>query len=234
MRDKHMLLRRFLSARFSPGGAYGRQLTLGVLVLALATWIFATIAEEVVTHDSLVLTDLAVTQWFQLHTHPALTRAMWYFTQLHGNLGIAIMTAIFAFFLYWRSHHFWVVALVSSVFGGMLLNALLKLIFQRPRPVLDHPLLTLTTHSFPSGHTLNATVFYGLLAAFLIARQRSISCRLTAPLLAVLMISLVATSRVYLGVHFLSDVLASVAEGIAWLALCLTAINTSRLRRSAL
>ena len=135
------------------------------------------------------------------------------------------MTAILGFFLYRRRHHFWTLSLVSSVFGGMLLNALLKLIFQRARPVIDHPLLTLVTHSFPSGHTMNATVFYGVVAAFIVMQRCHIAFRLVAPLAAILMIALVAISRVYLGVHFLSDVLASVAEGIAWLALCLTAMN---------
>ena len=217
--------RRFLSARFSPIGPYGRQLTIGLLVMALATWAFAMIAEDVVTQDSLVATDLVVTQWFQLHAQPSLTQAMLYITRLHGNLGIAAMTAILGFFLYRRRHHFWALGLFSSVFGGMLLNALLKLIFQRPRPVIDHPLLTLATHSFPSGHTMNATVFYGVVAAFLVMHRRHIASSLVAPLAAILMIALVAISRVYLGVHFFSDVLASVAEGIAWLALCLTVIN---------
>ena len=224
-RHQKTRLRHFLNARFSAIGGYGRHLTIGLLVLALATWAFATIAEDVVTRGSLVTTDVVVTQWFQLHTQPSLTRAMLYVTQLHGNLGIAAMTAILCFFLYRRRHHFWALSLVSSVFGGMLLNALLKLIFQRPRPVVDHPLLTLATHSFPSGHTMNATVFYGIVAAFIVMQQRHIACSLVAPLAAILMIALVAISRVYLGVHFFSDVLASVAEGVAWLALCLTAMN---------
>lgn len=224
-RPQNTRLRHFLNARFSAIGGYGRHLTIGLLVLALATWVFAMIAEDVVTRDSLVTTDVAVTQWFQLHTQPSLTRAMLYITQLHGNLGIAALTAILCFFLYRRRHHFWALSLVSSVFGGMLLNALLKLIFQRPRPIVDHPLLTLATHSFPSGHTMNATVFYGLVAAFIVMQRRHIAFSLVASLAAILMIALVAISRVYLGVHFLSDVLASIAEGIAWLALCLTALN---------
>lgn len=231
VQDKAVLVGRFLSARCSPG-AYGRQLTVGVLVLALATGMFAIIAEDVVTQGSLLATDLAVTQWFQLHTQAALTRLMLLVARLQGNLGTAIMTALLGLFLYRRGHRFWVLALVSSVFGGMLLNAVLKMVFQRARPVVDHPILTLTTYSFPSGHALNATVFYGVLAAFLVARRRPVACSLTAPVIALIMIVLVATSRVYLGVHFFTDVLASVAEGIAWLALCLTAINTWRLRRN--
>ena len=224
---KHQKTRfwRYLSARFPPIGAYGRSLAIGLLVLTLATWAFAMIAEDVVTHDSLVATDLVVTQWLQLHAQPSLTQFLLYITRLHGNLGIAAMTVILGFFLYRRSHHFWALGLFSSVFGGMLLNALLKLIFQRPRPVIDHPLLTLATHSFPSGHTMNATVFYGVVAAFIVMQRRHIAFSLGASLAAILMIALVAVSRVYLGVHFFSDVLASVAEGIAWLALCLTALN---------
>ena len=64
------------------------------------------------------------------------------------------------------------------------------------------------------------------MAAFIVMHRRHIASSLVAPLAAIFMIALVAFSRVYLGVHFFSDVLASVAEGIAWLALCLTVINT--------
>lgn len=225
--DKAGPVRRFVRARFAPSGVYGRRLTLGLLVMAFAAGIFALIAANAFTHGALVTSDLAVTQWFQLHSQPALTRVMLYATRLHSNLGIVAMTGAVGFLLYRHGYRFWFLALVSSVLGGMLLNAGLKLLFQRPRPLLDHPLLSLATYSFPSGHTMNATAFYGMLVAFVVMRRRFV-CGLGALALAGLMVALVATSRIYLGVHFLSDVLASVAEGIAWIALCLTVLNTYR------
>ena len=74
-------------------------------------------------------------------------------------------------------------------------------------------------------------MFYGLLAAYLVTHVVEWSWRVLIVLSAFLIIVLVALSRVYLGAHFLSDVLGAFAEGVAWLALCLTALNTLRQRR---
>lgn len=108
----------------------------------------------------------------------------------------------------------------------MLLNVLMKYAFHRARPSFDDPLLVLTTYSFPSGHVAGATLFYGVVAAMLISRTAAWRWRVMVVLAAITMVALVALTRVYLGVHYLSDVLAAFAEGVAWLALCLTGLHT--------
>jgi len=117
--------------------------------------------------------------------------------------------------------------------GGMLLNVALKHAFRRIRPSFDDPLLSLVTYSFPSGHTAAATVFYGLLACYLVRRTQAWRVRVLIVAGAVAMVMLVALSRMYLGVHYLSDVLAAAAEGAAWLAICVTAVSTLHRRRLA-
>jgi undecaprenyl-diphosphatase len=92
-------------------------------------------------------------------------------------------------------------------------------------------LLTLSTYSFPSGHTAAATVFYGLLACYLLRRVQAWPARAAIAAACCLMVALVALSRMYLGVHYLSDVLAASAEGAAWLATCITAVSTLQRRR---
>jgi undecaprenyl-diphosphatase len=104
----------------------------------------------------------------------------------------------------------------------MLINVLVKYIVHRPRPYFDNPLLILTTYSFPSGHALASTVLYGLLAAFAVQASKTWRQRVVAVSIALCLIALVCFSRVYLGVHYLTDVLAGVLEGVLWLALCLT------------
>jgi undecaprenyl-diphosphatase len=94
-------------------------------------------------------------------------------------------------------------------------------------------LLTLTTYSFPSGHTAAATVFYGLVACYLVRRVPGGPKRAAVIAACCLMVMLVALSRMYLGVHYLSDVLAASAEGVAWLAVCITAVSTLQRRRIA-
>ena len=115
------------------------------------------------------------------------------------------------------------------VLGGALLNIGLKHLFERGRPVLDDPLFTLPTYSFPSGHAMASTVFYGLLATYFWQNRATRPWALIAIGAATLMVALVCLSRVYLGLHYLSDVLGGVAEGVAWLAL--SSIVWHRFRR---
>jgi undecaprenyl-diphosphatase len=133
--------------------------------------------------------------------------------------------------LAWNRDWFWLLAVAITVPGGTLLNAMMKLAFHRTRPQFDDAVVALTTYSFPSGHTAGATMFYGILAAYLVTHVRQWRWRVLIVLCAFLTVVLVALSRLYLGAHFLTDVLAGFAEGIAWLALCLTASHTLRQRR---
>lgn len=166
--------------------------------------------------------DLVVSNWVHAHRHPAVTGLMLLITQWHSLPGVALMSAGVAVLLYRRHQTESLWLLLLCVPGIMLLNAVLKLIFQRARPAFDDPLMTLATYSFPSGHTAAATVFYGFIAMLVLDgwRDRSAGWRGATVAVAVLMVSLVAASRVYLGVHYLSDVLGAVLEGLLWLALC--------------
>jgi undecaprenyl-diphosphatase len=113
--------------------------------------------------------------------------------------------------------------------GGSVLNILLKHYFQRQRPVLENPLVTLSSFGFPSGHTMGATLFYGLLALLIAHSSRwAWSHRIFAFCGAALLIALVGASRIYLGAHYLTDVLGAIALGLAWLAFCWTGIETVR------
>jgi len=106
--------------------------------------------------------------------------------------------------------------------GAMLLNLALKGAYERARPHFDDPLVTLGTYSFPSGHTTAAVAFYGVMAAFLVSRFYDRRLRAAIVASAIVMIALVAFSRLYLGAHYLSDVLAAVCSSTAWLVLCLS------------
>ncbi|MBV9890259.1 MAG: phosphatase PAP2 family protein, partial [Rhizobacter sp.] len=106
--------------------------------------------------------------------------------------------------------------------------ALLKLAFHRGRPSFDDPFVTLATYSFPSGHVAGSTIFYGLLVVAVFARTTSARWRALAVAGALLAVALVAFSRMLLGAHFLSDVIAAFAEGAAWLAIALGALAALR------
>lgn len=224
---------RFLQERFSPKSYLGLELTLGALVLIAASWLFGGIAEDVLTSDPLTVVDVQVAQWLRAHTEPALTTFMLLISRLHNADGIIGLFAITAVVFIVRREWHWLLALALAVPGGMLLNVMTKYAFSRARPVFDDPVLVLMSYSFPSGHVMASVLFYGLLASFIVARAQRWRWKVSALLSAFLIVVLVAFSRVYLGVHYLSDVLAAFAEGVAWLALCITGINTFKHRRYA-
>ena len=216
----------FLQARFSPTSYLGLQLTAGAVVLTGASWLFGGIAEDVVTGDPLTVIDVQVSQWFHAHAHPLLTQVMLIVTHLHGPAAVTLAVVLIAAYLAWKRNWYWLLCIGLTVPSGMLLNIAMKYAFHRTRPRFDDPLLMLTTYSFPSGHVAGATLFYGVMAAMVIAKIPAWRWRVAAVLGAIMMVALVGLSRVYLGAHYLSDVLAAFAEGVAWLTLCLTGIHT--------
>jgi undecaprenyl-diphosphatase len=226
-------IHRFLAARFSPKAEMGLHFTIGVALILGAAWAFGAIAEDVVEGSAITLLDVRLAHWFRAHATPGFTDAMLFVTHWNSILGSSIMGALLAFWFWRRKAHYWLVLVLAAVPGGMVLNAALKHVFHRVRPSLENPLLTLTTYSFPSGHTAAATVLYGLLACYLLRRVRAWPARAAIAGACCLMVALVALSRMYLGVHYLSDVLAAAAEGAAWLATCIMAVSSLKRRRVA-
>ena len=226
-------LRTFIAARFSPEGEMGLHLTLGLALILLAAFVFGEIAEDVVEGDTITVIDVHLAQWFHQRAHPGFTQLMFFVTHWNGIVGASIMGTLLAAWFWRRGAHYWLIVALMAIPGGMLLNVALKQVFRRARPSFDEPLLTLATYSFPSGHTAAATIFYGLLACFLVRRTHSWGRRVLAMAGAACMVALVALSRMYLGAHYLSDVLAAAFEGAAWLAVCITAVATLHRRRTA-
>lgn len=231
----HGPLRRFCAARLSPQGAFGLHLSVGLLLLALTAALFAVIARDVMAAGAITVLDLRVAHWFhaQAHAREALTRAVLLWTHLHSGVGVAVLATLLGLYFYARRASYWLLTLLIAIPGGMFLNLLLKYSFLRLRPRFDQPILSLETYSFPSGHMASATLLYGLLAAYLLCRTPQWHRRLAIAAAALLLAGLVGLSRIYLGVHYLSDVLAAFAESCGWLAVCISACSSLRRRRGA-
>ena len=219
----------FLKARFSPEGYLGLHLTAGLVVVLLAGWWFGEIVENVSGDAATRLLDERVIAWFQVWASPGLTRAAWVITALGSIAFLTGSSLVTALALLKRGFTYRFVAVVVTMGGGSLLNILLKHYFQRQRPVLENPLVTLSSFGFPSGHTMGATLFFGLLALLVAHSSRwAWSHRIFAFCSAALFIALVGISRISLGAHYLTDVLGAIALGLAWLAFCWTGIETVR------
>lgn len=206
-------------------------LALGMAIILLAAVAFGTLARDVVTGAHITVIDLQLAHWFHVHATPGLIRAMELLTNLSGVAGTSVMAALLAIWFYRRGLRDWLFLTLVAVPGGLLLNVVLKHLFHRARPSFTDPILTLETYSFPSGHTAACTVFYGLLACWLVRRLPPGPARVLAVVGCCTMVLVVALSRMVLGAHYFSDVLAATAEGCAWLATCLMAAGSLRRRR---
>lgn len=194
---------------------------------------FVAIAVGVTSGGRLVALDVEVAVWLHRHATTSMSAWMRIVTDLHSTFAVACYAAAIAMVQAWRRHWRSVATLVVCVGGVLVLNVLLKNAFHRARPVFDDPLLTLATYSFPSGHVAGSTVLYGLFVVWVFGRTPRLHWRALAVDGALLAIAVVALSRMYFGVHYLSDVGAALAEGIAWLALCLSAIAATWPRGTA-
>ena len=211
-------------ARSRPAGL-ALRLGVGALLLIAAAWLFGAIAEDVATSDRLTVLDVEVARWLRAHATPALTRLMLLITDLHSTIAVSCYAGVVAAALAWKRQWRYLATVFVCIAGGLTLNVLMKLAFHRARPVLDDPLLTLTSYSFPSGHVAGSTLMYGLIVAWVFTRTRRPLVRVAVAIAAAAATALVAFTRMYLGVHYLSDVAAAFAEGVAWLALCLSALT---------
>lgn len=202
----------------------GWHLLVGFLFFAGMTMVLAAIAEDVVTGDPLTVVDAQLSAWLHAHSTPLLTELFARITLLGSTVLAGMIAGLVALYLLWRRQLYWFGAFVLSVYGGMILNRLLKYSFQRARPRFDDPIFAFTGYSFPSGHTMTATVVYGAIAVLVFTKNKSRALRMAVIASASLVIGLVGFSRIYLGAHYLSDVLGAIAEGLAWLSLCFTGI----------
>ena len=112
--------------------------------------------------------------------------------------------------------------------GSVVLLLLLKALFARSRLYVEQPLLLETYYSFPSGHAMEAVVLYGMLAYFAVLALRTWRARAAIIFGTSLLVLLIGFSRLYLGVHYFSDVVAGFAAGGVWLSTCITAMECVR------
>jgi undecaprenyl-diphosphatase len=205
-------------------GYLGLHLVIGLLVFGVMTLILGEISEDIMNGKPITIADVQLSNWLYNHRSPRLTTAFLIVTSFGSTIPVSIIAITVGLYLLRRRQPYWLAAIWSSVFGGMLVNKYLKFVFYRQRPHFDNPILVLTTYSFPSGHTMAATVLYGVLAALLVTKIKRRSMKVLVVVSASCLIGLVGFSRMYLGAHYLSDVIGAFAEGLAWLSLCLTVV----------
>ncbi|HEV8370120.1 MAG TPA: phosphatase PAP2 family protein [Pyrinomonadaceae bacterium] len=193
------------------------SLALGMAAAIGALLFFAWLTNEVLDgetrHFDQVTRD-AVHQF----ASPMLTAIMRGISFVGSSLFLTIATiAMFAWFMSrrWRRDA-WLFGI--TMLGAAILNTTLKLTFRRPRPVPFFNLLAPESYSFPSGHSLASFCFFGALATILTARINNTRINLLTWLISGVIVLLIGLSRIYLGVHYTTDVLAGFAAALIWIA----------------
>jgi membrane-associated phospholipid phosphatase len=207
-------------------GATG-VVTLGLLASA-ATLILLTEAHKEVIEPQTQGIDLALLNEIHTFASPALTAFMQAVTMLGSAQGLTIVVLVAAVILFLRRAWVEALALIAASAGAGLLDAGLKLWFHRDRPSVTWALARETTFSFPSGHAMLSLVVYGMILYLILRLSRSRLLDVAASLIALPLILAIGVSRVYLGVHYPSDILAGYLAGAIWLAAVIISLEALR------
>lgn len=212
--------------------AVGVFLFIGLAIVTVGAAVFAQIAQAMVEGQTQSF-DEAILTFMGQNGAPWLDTTALEVTALGARVVVYMVVLVASAFLWQSRHHYSAALLWVAVIGAGLINTVLKISFNRPRPdVFPWRTQHVGLASFPSGHAMTSIVVYGTLA-FLIARLAP--TRLLKRLvwaLAIFVILVVGLSRLYLGVHYPSDVLAGFAMGLAWAAFCALGIDAIRYFRT--
>jgi undecaprenyl-diphosphatase len=215
-------------------GSHGRNfyavvgifLVVGAVIAVLGTLAFAELG-DVVRQGRTQAFDTAVLRWIGERHTPFLTTIMNEITPLGTGVVVLMIVGVTAAFLWRTEHKHSARLLLAATAGSILLNNVLKLYFDRPRPEVFEQLTHSASSSFPSGHAMSATVVYGTVGYLLARLQKSAWARTITLLFSITMIVAICFTRLYLGVHYPSDVLAGIVVGLAWSGFCMATLEAS-------
>jgi membrane-associated phospholipid phosphatase len=229
---RHSTLRAVFGARLDPEAATGLALTLALVLVIGGGVLFGVLAYLVRTNAHLLGIDNGVAKWGNAHASTFSTHGLNAITQLGSIYTVIVLAVVLAIVETIAERSVWVVPFIAAVIGGEeILVLTVKQLADRVRPAFNPAAATLGP-SFPSGHSATAAAFYAT-AALLIGRRRTRPWRAVLIGLAAAIAVAVAASRVLLDVHWLTDVIAGLALGWAWFAVCAIAFGGRILRFGA-
>ncbi len=226
LRDRYPRTLTFVARRLNPRDPWGLPATLATIAVIAGIWWLFGIVEDIVGKDPLVTVDVRLHNSMPLFRSPGVTRLMLAITEFGSPAVSWAIAFALAFFALARGLRRLAVTYVLAVAGSGILSVVLKGAFGYARP----PDALIATHeaSFPSGHLLADGVLYGLVASLVLQSHARPVKRAFATMLLLFIIASVGVSRLYLGVHWPSDLLASLAVALVCLALVLFFLHYER------
>lgn len=189
------------------------RLLFALVLFAACTLIFVRIAREVRLHETLPI-DVAILNCVRDLSTPWLDVANRFLTQLGGVLFVPTVTIVLAGILWLKRYHDHALLIMAGVGGASVLSLVLKAFFARARPELWPSLVIETTFSFPSGHAMASSA----LATSIVAALWFTKWRWSAVIIGTVYVVIIGFTRLYLGVHYPSDIVAGWLLGVAWVA----------------
>ena len=217
--QKHPRSLAFLKARFDASAFSGLPLSILTLAFVYVLALFAGIVEDLITSDTIVAADIRIANLLSALRSETLTDVFTWITALGKSRVILAFIALSVGLLWlWRKRCY-ILPLIVAVVGSEAFTSLGKLAFHRPRPQVA--LYAEHSFSFPSGHATIAVAFYGF-AGYIVARfTRSWNRKVNIFFATVILISAIGFSRIYLGVHYVSDVWSGYLVGAMWVIIAI-------------
>jgi Membrane-associated phospholipid phosphatase len=217
-------------ARLHPKAYLWMHAVGGALATIVLTWIFLAIADEIPEQSYLVGLDMMVGRWIEAHGTEWGEKIFFLVSYLGAPMLAVVVIGVLLWFAWHRDWHR-ALAVALTTGGGIVLSNVLKLVFHRGRPETATEFITRHTWSFPSGHSMNSTITYGFLTVLLLDHVTERRKRTAIVVGAAILIGAIGFSRVYLGVHYMSDVVGGWIAGGAWLIVCAIGYRFTQERR---
>ena len=224
----------FIAKRFDTKSSLGLSLTIGLVLAAAATWLFAALLDAVFDRATMVRWDVATATRVHSMVTPAGTRIFDWITRVGSPNSMTWMTIVVCLLLLGSRRVNLAIVWIAAFGGGAALEHILKTLVHRTRPEYAGHYLASGSYSFPSGHATLSFLAVALLLYTLIVthRMNARPARVVCVGLGAIWVLLVGFSRIYLGVHFPSDILGGYTVAAAWFSVCVTVTNlVSRGRR---
>jgi undecaprenyl-diphosphatase len=202
--------------------------TVGIVSCLIIIYVVAQISDEVLDREAFAF-DKIILLWIHSFSNPTLDRIMHTITRLNDPEVVSVVAGIALVLLLWKRYYPEAKIFVINCTGGVVLSYGLKSVFGKTRPDLWESAIEEVSFSYPSGHALGSTVLYGFLAYILATRYPQFSWPIY--IAAVALIGAIGSSRLYLGVHWPTDIIGGYGIGFLWLTFCITMLKLQKMQQ---
>ncbi|MDJ0570587.1 MAG: phosphatase PAP2 family protein [Pleurocapsa sp. MO_192.B19] len=202
--------------------------TVGLVSCLIIIYVVAQISDEVLDKEAFAF-DKTILLWIHSFANPTLDGVMRFITRLNDPSTVTVIAVVTLGILLWRHYYSEAQIFIINCLGGVVLSYGLKSLFGKVRPALWQSAIKDLSFSYPSGHALGSTVLYGFIAYLVATRYPQFSLFIYT--VVVCLIGAIGLSRLYLGVHWPTDIVGGYGIGFLWLTFCTTMLKLQRIKQ---